>query len=506
MLGAAAWRSAAAAPAALLASAVALAGVLLWPRSALNPDGTGLFAFSALACTAAGAPAGLRLWRGRALALNAAGMYALAAAATPLLGLVLVWARVEAFERSFAFALAALLLGAGLAAATRRFEEIPQAERSPASNLAVGTFATAGVAALALAFAMTLERGYLAVAFAATALGASHFAVARRIPLLRSVAAAIGFLVLLRLLWDPRIFGENLGRWPILNGLLLGYGGCAAAFLAAGHILKREREDVPARLCDALGVLFAALLVFFEIRHALNDGDPLAPTTGHVEQGLFALLGSGFAALLIRLDLARANPVFRHASSLFALLSALVATWGLALLENPLFDAEAVRGPVLLSTLLLGYLLPAGAAVVLARTARGVRPDGYVTCVSLLALVLVFGYVTLEVRHAFQGAFLTIEQGAGAAEISAYSAAWLALGIAFLAYGIWRRSSEARLASLALVVVSVVKVFLYDLTGIGGFWRAFSVICLGAVLIGIGLVYQRLVFAHPPARREPGAS
>ena len=44
---------------------------------------------------------------------------------------------------------------------------------------------------------------------------------------------------------------------------------------------------------------------------------------------------------------------------------------------------------------------------------------------------------------------------------------------------------------------SVLKVFLYDLTGIGGFWRAFSVICLGGVLIGIGLVYQKLIFARP---------
>jgi uncharacterized membrane protein len=28
-------------------------------------------------------------------------------------------------------------------------------------------------------------------------------------------------------------------------------------------------------------------------------------------------------------------------------------------------------------------------------------------------------------------------------------------------------------------------------------WRALSVIVLGAVLIGIGLVYQRLIFAKP---------
>jgi uncharacterized membrane protein len=77
-----------------------------------------------------------------------------------------------------------------------------------------------------------------------------------------------------------------------------------------------------------------------------------------------------------------------------------------------------------------------------------------------------------------------------------YSVAWLALGLVFLGYGLLRGSIEARLASAALVVLSVLKVFLYDVTGLGGFWRAFSVICLGAVLIGIGLVYQKLVFAR----------
>jgi uncharacterized membrane protein len=71
------------------------------------------------------------------------------------------------------------------------------------------------------------------------------------------------------------------------------------------------------------------------------------------------------------------------------------------------------------------------------------------------------------------------------------------LGLAFLAYGVWRGSREARLASAALVMLSVIKVFLYDLTGITGLWRALSVIVLGAVLIGIGLVYQRLIFAKP---------
>jgi uncharacterized membrane protein len=119
---------------------------------------------------------------------------------------------------------------------------------------------------------------------------------------------------------------------------------------------------------------------------------------------------------------------------------------------------------------------------------------------AVLALLLLFGYVTLEVRHAFQGPVISFWRSTDAPEVWSYSVAWLGLGLAFLGYGLVRGSREARLASAALVVLSVIKVFLYDLTGIGGFWRAFSVICLGVVLMGIGLVYQKLVFARPQAQ------
>jgi len=509
-----AWRSAPTAPAAPLAGIVALGAIAAWPGLKAPPDPQLLapaldgvlrlpenvsqfLTFAALATLAVGAVAVLRLWRGRTLPIRTAGLYALAAVVPPLLALVLAYLRVTQFDRSISFALFAVALAGIFYVVADRFDKIPAHAKTTVAHLAIGAFASGAAAAMTLAFVMALDRGYLTVAFAVTALTTAIFATVDRIPLLRYVVVALGFIVLGRLAWDPRIMGADVGTWPVVNWLLLGYGAPAVAFLAAGHILKREAEDLAVRLCDALGLLFAALLVFFQIRHALNNGDPLAPASGHVEQGLFALTSLGFAAALIRMDLARANPVFRAASVIFGVLSGLVTLFGLGVIENPLISREPVRGLVIFSSLLLAYLLPALAAIVLARTARGVRPQWYVTGAAVLALVLLFGYVTLEVRHAFQGESLTILQSTGAPEIWSYSVAWLGLGLAFLGYGLWRGSKEARLASAALVVLSVLKVFLYDLTGIGGFWRAFSVICLGGVLIGIGLVYQKLIFARP---------
>ncbi len=89
----------------------------------------------------------------------------------------------------------------------------------------------------------------------------------------------------------------------------------------------------------------------------------------------------------------------------------------------------------------------------------------------------------------------------GDTEFYAYSALWLGLGLFYFAYGILRGSTQARLISGLLIVASVVKVFLFDLASLEGILRALSFIGLGFVLIAVGFVYQKFVFA----RRAPDA-
>ena len=203
----------------------------------------------------------------------------------------------------------------------------------------------------------------------------------------------------------------------------------------------------------------------------------------------------------MRLDLGRANPVFHYGSIGYCALSTLGALVGLGLVENPLFTRDLVVGPTVFSSLLVAYLLPGLAAVLLARASRPWRPAPYVTGIAIAAVLLIFGYVTLEVRHAFQGADIGIFRRTSSPEFWAYSIVWLWLGLVFLAYGIFRGSLEARIASAALVLLTVFKVFVLDLSGITGLWRALSFIGLGVVLIGIGLAYQHLLF--PPRRPPP---
>ena len=76
--------------------------------------------------------------------------------------------------------------------------------------------------------------------------------------------------------------------------------------------------------------------------------------------------------------------------------------------------------------------------------------------------------------------------------------AWLVFGVALLLVGVLLRSQPARLASAAVILITVGKVFLLDLAGLTGVYRALSFLGLGLVLIGIGLLYQRWLFPRTP--------
>jgi len=115
-----------------------------------------------------------------------------------------------------------------------------------------------------------------------------------------------------------------------------------------------------------------------------------------------------------------------------------------------------------------------------------------------VAVILALGYLTLEVTTLFHGPVLTSGRTTDA-EQYAYSAVWLSFGVALLLAGFVLRSRPARLASAAVVALTIAKVFLVDMSGLTGVYRALSFIGLGLVLVAIGWLYQRILFPQRPA-------
>jgi uncharacterized membrane protein len=64
-------------------------------------------------------------------------------------------------------------------------------------------------------------------------------------------------------------------------------------------------------------------------------------------------------------------------------------------------------------------------------------------------------------------------------------------------------SQRARLASAAVIGLTVMKAFLIDMSTLTGVYRALSFMCLGLVLVAIGWLYQRILFRRQAA--PPGA-
>ena len=162
-------------------------------------------------------------------------------------------------------------------------------------------------------------------------------------------------------------------------------------------------------------------------------------------------------------------------------------------------------GGMFFNYVLLGYGIPAVLLGVLARVIKSSRPQIYYIAAAVTSIVMMLVYLTLEVRTLFQGSIL---KGGimSDAEDYTYSAVWLAFGVALLIVGIVLKSQPARLASAAVVILTIGKVFLHDLAGVQGIFRALSFIGLGLVLMGIGWLYQRLLFPRQPTKAEAGAT
>ncbi len=74
------------------------------------------------------------------------------------------------------------------------------------------------------------------------------------------------------------------------------------------------------------------------------------------------------------------------------------------------------------------------------------------------------------------------------------STSWIVYGLAWLGVGMWKRVQAARWCSLAILLVSLAKVFLFDLAHLEGLYRVASLFGLGLSLVVVSLLYQRFVF------------
>jgi uncharacterized membrane protein len=421
-------------------------------------------------------------------------LWSAAAVFAPLAMLVALYYRIAQLDRSLPFAALALLVAAIFGLAT---ETLVKREPRPGAMAGSAMFATGTLGALALALTFALEKGWLTIALALTVPGIAWIVERRPLPWLRWLAAIMVAVVAARVAYQPTIAGTDLGTTPVFNWLLYGYGVPAAAFWIAGWLLRRRADDLPARMVDAGAILFTVLLAILEIRHYVAGGDIYRHSNGVVEAMLSVNVGLAMTIGLERVRGRTGSIVHNAAALLIAALTLFAILSDLAFACAPYFHSIPVGG-AFFNLVLLGYGLPAVLAITLALIARTTRPISYRVAATITAVALALFYLTLEVRRLFHGPIL--DGPTTDAEQYAYSTAWLAFGIVLLAVGFYLRSQPARLTALAVIALTVAKVFIIDTASISGIYRALSVIGLGVVLLGIGWVYQHALY--PRARSE----
>jgi len=303
----------------------------------------------------------------------------------------------------------------------------------------------------------------------------------------RSWWIGAGLLPLWTLPLEP-LFEESLGEaFDFAPPLLLGGLGAAAAWRwrgawesETGPAARRMRASALVWTGGAAGFLLAAV-VPTQLDHRL------LPLT----------LAFGAPALAY---LARACE-HRWGARVAALIGAL----GLFGLVVGIGDYERTDAWVL-NWMTLDFL---GAAVALALLTHALRPGaalgvGGVGGAARLvpgvgAIVSGFLWINLEIlNHYADGRWLTL-QGHDAPRDLTMSVAWALYALALLTLGTLRSLVALRWASLALLVLAIGKVFLFDLSHLEGLYRVGSLAGLAVSLFLVSIFYQRFVFRRGAA-------
>jgi uncharacterized membrane protein len=295
---------------------------------------------------------------------------------------------------------------------------------------------------------------------------------------------------------NPLIAFEPVGDWPLLNWLPFAYALPALLLAAVAREIEASAERGLATWLQGLAGFLGLLFVSLEIRQLFQGRVLMLGDIGLAELSCLVI-----AWLLIALGLFRLSAHVRQAQFLVmarALMGLAVTALvlGSLLSANPLLSAQDVGGWPLLNWLIPAYAVPALLVAILSGHLQDPKRPWIALAPASLALLLGFAFVTLELRQWFQGSRLDLG-GVSSAENYAYSVGWILYGVALLVAGILRGGATLRWASLAIVVLAMGKVFLFDASQLTGLYRVASFLGLGLSLMAIGYVYQRVVFRRP---------
>lgn len=423
--------------------------------------------------------------------------------AVPLSLLVIAYWLIAEFNAGTWWIAIAVGLGAiSLAAAAR----VVVHRQAYGLTVSLGFYAAGVVAFVSLAATMVLEQAWLTVAMSVQLLALGW--IYRHIPerSLEKIALIIASIVLVRLIVNPSVLDYTLIDTSRFSWIVYGYGVPAVAFYWAAKLFREAKAALLVPLLEAGSLVFGVLLVSFHIR-LFVAGSLDSFDYSLLEQSLQSITWLSIGTVLAIRHQRQPHAIALYGSRILLSFAAAQIVIFQLLASNPIQTLTFVGEYPLFNTLFLAYGVPAGFAFFLAQRFQRDMPVWPALVSAILGFVLVFAYLSLEVRHAYQGPVLSAHLLSDA-ESYTYSLIWLLYALVLLAIGIVGKNTMSRYLSLAVLMITVLKAFLFDMADLSGLLRVSTFLILGLTLIGIGYLYQRYVFRVPgagPAEGEPVA-
>ncbi|WP_141703104.1 DUF2339 domain-containing protein, partial [Cereibacter johrii] len=238
-------------------------------------------------------------------------------------------------------------------------------------------------------------------------------------------------------------------------------------------------------VAESAAAAWAALLVNVLLTRRFPQIDPIESANTHwflTVQALPWLVVAG--AQLWRIGAGGRIDLLRRFVAAGALALALMPLGLAVTAANPL--GAGLRGEILglplLDTLLLAYALPGGLFLLGARHLPGLgRLRAALAALGGAFLLL---WAVLEIRRLWHGPRIDAP-GVLQGELYSYTVALLAGGAVLLWQAVRLRSELLRRLAMAVLALTVAKVFLWDAAGLSGLVRVLSFFCLGLVLAGM---------------------
>ncbi|MCX7890242.1 MAG: DUF2339 domain-containing protein, partial [Rhodobacteraceae bacterium] len=380
----------------------------------------------------------------------------------------------------YPWALHAAALAALMTLLAERFARADGPDRRRAAHATLSALSL-----IALALMLVLSAAALTVALAVLVVVAAALDRAFRLPemgwFIQAGVLALGY----RLTVDPGL------AWAVdapVGQVVLAFGGAVAGMVAARATLAPLDRRAPAVILESGAAGAAALLANVLLMRAISSALGDDATASHWSFGLNAV--PWLVVMLVQLWRDRQAGIMRIVRRLVAIGAALLGGGFLAAavtLGNPLsgglFGDDRVLGPPVLDTLAAAYALPglllAAAAWRLPGLGRVLRPFLAAAGAALLLL-----YAGLQIRRFWRGDDLSVP-GVTQPELYTYTVALLVLGGLLLYQALARRSVTLRRLAMAVIALTVAKVFLIDVSGLSGLTRVFSFLALGLSLAGL---------------------